>query len=83
MLYLGVEFQKSHEIGRLIAAGEVKDPDLSTIKEEADSLTDYAVEVRYPDALFEPDIDDVTEAYKIAKLVRDYVKNQMVRNNGD
>lgn len=49
LISLGIIFPKTHEIGELITLCEQKDSDISELKEEADKLTDYAVEIRYPD----------------------------------
>jgi hypothetical protein len=37
----------------LIAKCENKDREIAVFKEEADKLTDYAIEVRYPEELLE------------------------------
>ncbi len=78
LIYLDIKFPKSHDIGLLFGVGEVKDPNLSKLKEDADSLTDYAVEVRYPDSLFEPSGDDAAEAYEVAQNIRDYIKSNLL-----
>jgi len=36
-------------------------------------LTDYAVEIRYPDDWYEPDIDETNKALEMALRVRDFV----------
>ena len=43
------------------------------LKEEADKLTDYAIEIRYPEDMVEPTIEDAKEAFEIAKKIRDFV----------
>ena len=45
--------------------------------EDADTLTDYAVEVRYPDIGLEPEIEDAEEAFDIAKKVKEFVLNKL------
>ena len=36
-------------------------------------LTTYAVEIRYPDDFYIPEIDEAKEAYEMAKKVKDFV----------
>ena len=45
--------------------------------EDADNLTDYAVEIRYPDVWLEPGIEDAKEAFEIAKKVKKFVLNKI------
>ena len=45
--------------------------------EDADKLTDYAVEIRYPDVWLEPGIEDAEEALEIAKKVKEFVLKKM------
>ena len=73
LLFLDISFSKTHEIGELAIKCEVKDPEISALKDEADTLTDYAIEVRYPDTLFEPKLEEAKEAFEIAKKVRDFI----------
>jgi len=49
--------------------------------EDADNLTDYAVEIRCPDVWFEPGIEDAKEALEIAKKVKDFVLNKIPDTN--
>ena len=46
-------------------------------RDEADSLTDYAVEIRYPDVWLESTIEDAQEAIKIAKKVKLFVLSKI------
>ena len=58
LVFLGISFTKTHEIGELITKCEDKDNEIAVLKEEADELTDYAVVVRYPDDWFVSDLED-------------------------
>ena len=73
LVFLDISFAKTHEIGELIIKCEDKDKEISVFKEEADKLTDYAVDIRYPEETFEPPITEAKEAFKVAKKIRDYV----------
>ena len=39
----------------------------------ADLLTDYAVEIRYPDEWYEPTIEEAKDAYRVACEVKQFV----------
>lgn len=77
LVFLGVSFTKTHEIGELITICENKDSEISVLKEEADKLTDYAIEVRYPDEWFEPTLEEAKEAFEIAKNMKEFVLNKI------
>ena len=78
LIFLGIPFTKTHEIGELITKCEDKDKEISAFKEEADKLTDYAVAVRYPEELFEPTLEEAREAFKIAKKTEEFVLSRIV-----
>ena len=68
-----VEFQKTHNIMSLINICSTVD---SVFKEKllyADLLTDYAVEIRYPDEWYEPTIEEAKDAYRVACEVKQFV----------
>ena len=58
LTYHQIYFPKTHNILNLLNLCNTADSDFVVHLEDADMLTDYAVEIRYPDIFFEPDIDD-------------------------
>ena len=40
-------------------------------------LTDYAVEIRYPDDWYEPSMEETKEAYAIALKVKEFVLKKL------
>jgi len=77
LVFLGISFTKTREIGELVTKCEDKDSEISVLKEEADELTDYAVVVRYPDDWFVPDLEDAEGAFEIANKIREFVVNRI------
>ncbi|MHC2994198.1 MAG: HEPN domain-containing protein [Candidatus Atribacteria bacterium] len=77
LVFLGISFTKTHEIGELITECEDKDKKFSALKEEADKLTDYAIEVRYPEEYFEPTLEEAKEAFEIAKKIKKMVLDKV------
>ena len=52
----------------------------SSFKDElgdADTLTDYAVEIRYPDVTLAPGIEDAEAALEIVRKVKEVVLNKI------
>ncbi len=81
LVFLGISFKKTHEIGKLITMCEKKDKDISALKEESDKLTDYAVDIRYPDEFAVPTLDEAEEALEIAKNVKGFVLERIGEQN--
>jgi HEPN domain-containing protein len=81
MVYLDLKFTKTHEIGELISIIEEKDPEITPLTERADTLTDYAVEIRYPENFLIPSYEEVREAIGIAREVQAYVKSRTRETN--
>jgi HEPN domain-containing protein len=73
LVFLGVAFPKTHEIGELITLCETYDDEIEKLKIDADSLTDYAVEIRYPDVYYVPTIDEAKESLSIALKVKELI----------
>ncbi len=77
LTFLNLSFTKTHEIGELVTKCENKDIKISVLKEEADKLTDYAIEIRYPEEWFEPSSEEAKEAFEIANKIREFVLNKI------
>lgn len=77
LVFLGIPFTKTHEIGELITRCERKDEKISAFKEKADKLTDYAVGVRYPEELFEPTLEEAKESFEIATKIKEFVLSRI------
>ncbi len=72
-----VEFSKTHSIMTLLNLCSTVDKSFSMELSEADNLTDYAVEIRYPDEWYEPTIEEAKQAYNIALRVKDFVQDKV------
>ncbi|MDY7030811.1 MAG: HEPN domain-containing protein, partial [Thermodesulfobacteriota bacterium] len=77
LVYHQIYFPKTHRIMDLLELCATKDSSFKVELENADNLTDYAVEIRYPDVWLEPGIDDAKEAFEIAKKVKKLVLNKI------
>ena len=77
LFFLDIPFTKTHEIGELITKCENKDREMSSLKEEADKLTDYAIEIRYPEEWIEPTVEEAREAFEMANKIREFISNRI------
>ena len=80
LIFLGIPFMKTHEIGELITQCEDKDEEISGLKEEGDKLTDYAVDVRYPEKPSEPTMEEAKEAFNTAKRIKEFILSKISFN---
>lgn len=65
-----VYFTKTHKIIDLLELCNSIDSSFKDELEDSDNLTDYAVQIRYPDVWLDPGIEDAEEAFEIAKKVK-------------
>jgi len=72
-----IYFAKTHKIMELLASCATVDASFRDQLQDADNLTDYAVEIRYPDVLLEPTIKDAKEAFEIALKVKQFVLKKL------
>ena len=80
LVYHQVYFTKTHRIMDLLELCATIDSSFKDELEDADNLTDYAVEIRYPDVWLEPGIEDAKEAFEIARKVKEFVLNKINHN---
>jgi HEPN domain-containing protein len=77
LVFHQVYFTKTHNIGSLIELCATIDASFNDELEDADTLTDYAVEIRYPDSSWpEPNIEEARESYAIARKVKKFVQKK-------
>ena len=77
LVYHQIYFTKTHRIMDLLELCATVDSSFTRELKDADNLTDYAVEIRYPDAWLEPGMEDAEEAFEIAKKVKEFVLNKI------
>lgn len=66
------DYPKVHDIAELLETCRKLDASFESLK-ELSYLTNYAVELRYPDNFYIPSIEELRKAYEDAKKVRDFV----------
>ena len=68
----GIEFTKTHDLSAILDYVIPVEPDWQPLREDLNSLTDQAVEVRYPGTF--ADADDAKQAVEVAQKVRTAVR---------
>ena len=74
LLFRGIEFPLTHDIEELLKLAEDQGVIIPEEVQEADHLTPYAVETRYPGYLQEITGDDVSNALRIAEQTVSWAK---------
>lgn len=71
----GIDFSKTHDLGAILNLLLPVEPTWENLRPDLDSLTDRAVEVRYPGYFAEP--QEAAEAMEIARKVRQAVRTTL------
>ena len=75
-----IEFKKIHDIAALLGLASSAEPDLRNVLRDAESLTPYGVEYRYPGDYPQVTIDLAEHALSIAARVRDEIRERLPWN---
>lgn len=73
LVFHGKSFPFSHNLADLVVVCMEVDEDFAAIRRNAETLTPFAVEVRYPDDFYMPTMQEAESAYAIADEIRNYV----------
>ena len=73
LTYQNVTFRKTHDLDVLIDLCTLSEPSFQDLKYEADTLTPYATEFRYPSDIVEPEISEAEEALTMAESILSFV----------
>jgi HEPN domain-containing protein len=74
LTFFGKPFRKTHDLTELINECVELDNDFQILFDmNVDKLTQYAIDARYPEEFYLPDIREAKEAIEIAEKVRDFV----------
>lgn len=69
-----IEFSKTHNIMLLLNLCATVDAAFAVGLADADTLTDYAVQIRYPDDWYVPSIEEARQALALVLKVREFVQ---------
>jgi HEPN domain-containing protein len=73
LVYHKIGFQKVHTIEYLIKLCSTIDSDFESLYEKTKNLTDYAIDIRYPDDFYIPTIEEARNAFESATFVKEFM----------
>jgi HEPN domain-containing protein len=69
------QINKTHNLKYLLKLCVRIDKDFDKL--DVGDLTDYAIELRYPDNFYIPDLEETKEALEIAETIKSFVLNKL------
>lgn len=79
LIFLDINFPRTHDLGLLGKLIAGKDDEFRGLISRADLLSDYAVEIRYPDDFNEPTIEEADDAIQIANEIKNYITSKVIQ----
>jgi HEPN domain-containing protein len=84
LIYHKIDFPKTHDISFLIEKCKTIDKEFDTLyKKKADFLTEFDVDVRYPEEFYISTEEEAEECFKTSKKVRKFVRMKIKDVVGD
>ena len=80
LLHYNIEFGKTHSIEYLIKLCSKIDKEFEKLYEITEGLTEYAIDVRYPDEFYIPSVKEAKEAFDIATKIKEFVLRKLKIN---
>ncbi len=77
LIYHNQTFPYSHNLADIVAQCIQVDQSFSSIQRKAETLTPYAVEIRYPDDFYMPTRQQAEESLVITTEIRDFIFARM------
>jgi HEPN domain-containing protein len=77
LYFLDIPFKRTHSLNYSLSLLSQQVEITDELFDIATVLEDFAVEIRYPDTSIVLSDDDILQAFKIAKIFRDFVLNRM------
>ncbi|MCK9208056.1 MAG: HEPN domain-containing protein [Salinivirgaceae bacterium] len=77
LLFSDIPFKKQHSLNYLLGLLSQKIEISDKLYDDASELEDFAVEIRYPDTSVDLSDEEIQQAFKISKQVREFVLSQM------
>jgi len=83
LTFYGIPFRKTHDLTELINQCTEVDTEFNKLFEiNADKLTAYSIDIRYPDDFYTPSLEEAKETIEIAEKVKSFVI-QKLKKEGD
>lgn len=73
LVHKNVDFEKVHSLEYLVKLCIEQDQSFKWLYEVAKELSDYAIEIRYPDEFYIPTLEEARKSFDIATRVKDFI----------
>ena len=73
LIFFEQDITKTHDLVKLLSELRELIPELAALEENLEQITEYAVEMRYPDAFYYPTIEEANKSYDTALRVQKIV----------
>jgi HEPN domain-containing protein len=73
LVWKAMPFEKVHSLTYLLDLCQEQEPGFASVRERAETLAPYAIEIRYPGAVMEISQQEAEEALAIAEMMWDFV----------
>jgi len=73
LVWKAMPFEKVHSLTYLLDLCQGQEPGFASVRERAETLAPYAIEIRYPGAVMEISQQEAEEALAIAEMMWDFV----------
>ena len=78
LVSLDIRFERKHNLGYLLDLIGDRQSVTDDLYEMAESLEDYAVEIRYPDDWIEIPLDEAKEAFRMVQQIKEFVLSKIM-----
>lgn len=72
-----ISFPHTHNLGSLVYLAEKSDPSFNEIKEQAEMLSPFAVEIRYPDSSTMPTLEECKDIFRVVLEIKTFVLSRV------
>ena len=77
LVFHGKQFPFSHNLADLVAICMEVELAFAAIQRKAETLTPFAVEIRYPDDFYMPTRQEAEEAFTIATEIKEFIADRL------
>jgi len=77
LIYFRKHVAKTHDLVNLLTSIIPNIPELKAFEEDLEEISDYGVEVRYPDLFYDPTLDEAKKSYNIALKVKEIILKKL------
>ncbi len=84
LVFSDIKIPKMHDLDSLLQICIQNNPEFTILnRKKISSLTDYAVDYRYPDDYTEPTLDEVKEYYELSVKIQEFILPRVKKPNKD